>query len=255
MLVTMTSDSLRLDRAWSDAEFAAYQRQIEERTSHGYYQHLVIEDAKGKRLQTNGSHLCVGSLANLDQHGFPKAKELTGRSVLDVGCNAGFYSFTAKLRGARSVVGIDHQPHYVDQALLMRDILGLDVDLRHSDAHSLTEESGMFDVVINTGVIYHLQNPMEFLTRMARITRELMYLETEMLTDPRHSEYAWFIEKEYGCDPSNWWIYGPLCAERMTRTAGFSRVEFQGFVWKPPAGMKTPEGFERQGRGAFLCWK
>jgi len=181
--------------------------------------------------------------------------DLAGRTVLDIGCNAGFYSFAARLRGARSVLGLDYQPHYVNQALLLRDILGLDIEFRQSDGHELTEQAGVYDVVLNTGVIYHLQNPMDFLTKMARITREVMYLESEMLTDPKLSEYAWFIEKEYGQDSSNWWIYGPLCAERMARAAGFSRVEFQGFVWKPPHGMKTPEGFERQGRGAFLCWK
>jgi tRNA (mo5U34)-methyltransferase len=253
MRVTMTKDSLLVDRPWSNEEFATYRRQIEERKSWGYYQRLAIQDSTGKRLETPGTHLCHGSIANLDQHGYPR--DLTGKSVLDIGCNAGFYSIAAKLRGARSVLGLDYQPHYVNQALLVRDILGLDVEFRQSDGHELSEQSGVYDVVLNTGVIYHLQNPMDFLTKMARITRELMYLETEMLTDPKLSEYAWFIEKEYGQDSSNWWIYGPLCAERMARAAGFSRVEFQGFVWKPPHGMKTPEGFERQGRGAFLCWK
>jgi hypothetical protein len=96
---------------------------------------------------------------------------------------------------------------------------------------------------------------MHFLTRMARLTREMMYLETETLIDPRYSEYAWFVEEEYGEDSSNWWIYGPKCVERMVRAAGFRRVEFQGYVWTPPPGLRTPEGYERQGRGAFVCWK
>jgi tRNA (mo5U34)-methyltransferase len=280
MAVTIGEDCLLLDRTFSPDEFARYQRLIEARKGTDYYHRIAIQDAAGKRLETPGAHPAVGALAVLDQHGFPR--DLTGKAVLDVGCNAGFYSFVAKIRGARSVLGIDSAPHYVQQALLLKEILGLDVEFRHYDGHRLDEDLalppagtgagvrawfrgksrpdaerrlGTFDVVLNTGVIYHLQNPMHFLTRMARLTRQMMYLETEMLLDPAYAEYAWFIEKEYGGDPSNWWIYGPRCVERMARAAGFPRVEFQGFVWTPPPGLKTPEGYERQGRGAFVCWK
>ena len=80
-------------------------------------------------------------------------------------------------------------------------------------------------------------------------------LTRELLTDAQYADHAWFIEKTYGDDPSNWWIYGPRCVERMVRAAGFREVEFQGFVYKHPPGTKTPEGFERQGRGAFVCRK
>ncbi|HMH50499.1 MAG TPA: DUF1698 domain-containing protein [Candidatus Acidoferrum sp.] len=253
MTVTLTPDAMVLDRRLTADDYARYRRQIDERKSWGYYQRLVIADAGGQRLETPGSHACLGSLALLDRHGFPK--DLAGQTVLDIGCNAGFYSFVAKLRGAKSVLGLDSQPHYVEQALLMREILGLDVEFRVSDGHDLDANAGTFDVVINTGVIYHLQNPMDFLVRVAQVTRHLMYLESETLLDPKMSEYAWFIEKEYGQDASNWWIYGPRCVERMARAAGFRQAVFQGFVWTPPPGMKTPEGFARQGRGAFLCQK
>lgn len=253
MTARIVRGRLLLDRRWSDEEFAKYQALVEERKSWGYYQQVTIEDAAGRSLETPGTHVALAVLSVLDQYGFPH--DFSGKTVLDIGCNAGFYSFVAKIRGARSVLGLDHGPHYIDQALLLREILSLDVDFRLSDGHDLDERFGMFDVVINTGVIYHLPNPMDFLTRVARITRETMYLETEMLVDPGYSEYAWFIEKEYCGDSSNWWIYGPRCVERMVRAAGFPHVEFQGFVWTPPKGLKTPEGFDRQGRGALVCWK
>jgi len=253
MAARITRKSLQLDRTLAPDELARYRQLIEERTSWGYYQNVVIEDAAGNRLETPGTHPGLSVLPALDQHGFPG--DFTGKTVLDIGCNAGLYSFVAKLRGAKSVLGLDHGAHYVAQALLLREILGVDVDFRTSDGHELDERAGTFDVVLNTGVIYHLQNPMDFLTRVARVTRQMMYLETEMLIDPKYSEYAWFIEKEYCGDASNWWIYGPQCAERMARAAGFSRVQFQGFLWTPARGTKTPEGFDRQGRGVLICWK
>jgi tRNA (mo5U34)-methyltransferase len=249
--VTLAPDCLLLDRRLSDDEFSRYRRLIEERRSWGYYQRVVVQDAAGRRFETPGSLFCHDLLMVLDRFRFPR--DLTGKTVLDIGCNAGFYSFAAKLRGAKSVLGLDHAPHYIEQARLLREILHVDVDFCVIDGHSLDERLGTFDIVINTGVIYHLQNPMDFLGRMAKLTGEMMYLESEVLTDPKYAEYAWFIEKEYRGDSSNWWIYGPRCVERMARAAGFPRVEFQGFISTPPPGTKTPEGFESQSRGVFIC--
>ena len=43
-------------------------------------------------------------------------RDLSGRSVLDIGCNGGFYSIEMKRRGAARVVGIDSDPDYLAQA-------------------------------------------------------------------------------------------------------------------------------------------
>ena len=43
-------------------------------------------------------------------------KDLTGMSVLDVGCNAGFFAFEAKKRGADYVCGVDLSRGYIQQA-------------------------------------------------------------------------------------------------------------------------------------------
>jgi tRNA (mo5U34)-methyltransferase len=250
---TLERGCLRLDRTWTDDEHARWIGLVEERRGHDWYHQVAIEDAAGRRLETPGIHPCLGALAILDAHGFPA--DFTGKSVLDVGCNAGFYAFVAKLRGAKRVLAIEVLPHYFRQALLLRDIMDVDVEFEQRDGHEALQGLDEFDVVLNTGLLYHLQNPMDLLTKLARITRELMYCETEMLTDPAYTEHAWFLEGEYCGDPTNWWIYGPLCAERMIRAAGFPDVRFQGFVWTPPAGLKTPEGFDRQGRGVFVCRK
>src|SRR4051794_13944185 len=55
--------------------------------------------------------------------------DLRGKTVLDIGCNGGFYSFEMKRRGASRVVGVDHDPLYLNQARFARDQLGLDVEL------------------------------------------------------------------------------------------------------------------------------
>src|SRR5215210_3442625 len=62
------------------------------------------------------------------QHAVPA--DLSGKSVLDIGCNGGFYSFEMKRRGAARVLAVDHDPTYLAQARFARDQLGLDVDIR-----------------------------------------------------------------------------------------------------------------------------
>ena len=254
MPTVLTPDALAVDAVWSPEQVEHFQNEIERRKgSVGWYHEVTVKDRAGHSVRTPGIHACLPILAALERFGFPR--DFTGKTVLDIGCNAGFYSSVAKVRGARSVLGIDYFQHSIEQARLLRDILQLDIDFRQGDGEALGEGLGPFDVVINTGVMYHLQNPMQFLSNMARLTSELMFLESEMLVDSRHSEYAWFIEHEYNRDVSNWWIYGPECLGRMVRAAGFSRAEFKGFAWTPARGEKTPEGLDRQGRGVMLCWK
>src|ERR1700749_142990 len=50
--------------------------------------------------------------------------ELTGKTLLDVGCKAAFYAIEAKRRGARLVVGVDGQRQHVRQAVFVRKVLG-----------------------------------------------------------------------------------------------------------------------------------
>jgi tRNA (mo5U34)-methyltransferase len=249
-------DALLVDKTWSAQEIATYQATINAAAGpSGYYHQYLIRDRSGQTLTSPGVQPCIRALPSLERFGFPT--DLTGKTVLDIGCNAGFYSFAAKLRGAKSVLGLDFFPHCVEQSRIFRDILDIDVEFRQADGENLVpEDIGTFDVVIDMGVIYHLQNPMRFLSNMARLTREYMLLETAMLTDPKLTDYAWFIEHTYCGDGSNWWIYGPECTRKMVRAAGFARADFNGFVWKPSwSERKTPEGFKRQGRGMVLCRK
>ncbi len=250
----LSASGFEVDREWSADEFRSWQEKIRELGF--YYHNIVILDRTGKALETPGGHATHAVMPLLESHGFPRS--LAGQSVLDIGCNAGFYAVSCWLRGATRVVGLDSQPHFVAQALLVREILGLtesEVEFRVTDGHQLSAESGTFDFVVNTGVVYHLQNPMDFLCKVSGVTRRAMYLESEMLLDPRFAEHAWFIENTYAGDSSNWWIDGPRCLERMARAAGFDEVRFAGFIWTPAPGTKTPEGTLRQGRGVLVCRK
>src|SRR3979411_2479144 len=49
-------------------------------------------------------------------------KSLTGKKVLDIGCNAGFYALEMKRRGADRVLGLDSRDEYLAQARFAAEV-------------------------------------------------------------------------------------------------------------------------------------
>ena len=49
---------------------------------------------------------------------------LKNMRILDLGCNAGFYSVKASLLGAKEVVGVDLSPIFFKQALYIKNLVG-----------------------------------------------------------------------------------------------------------------------------------
>lgn len=95
---------------------------------------------------------------------------LKGKRVLDIACNSGFWSIQCALLGAE-VVGFDARPELVEQANLIKSIVGADnADFRLLDFWDMNPQSlgGTFDIVLNLGILYHLPNPLEAL-RLTRV--------------------------------------------------------------------------------------
>src|SRR5438105_3356124 len=122
------------------------------------------------QVQTAPDHPLGDFPANFWQffeHAVPS--DLTGQSVLDIGCNGGFYSFEMKKRGAARVIGIDHDPLYLAQANFARQQLGLDVEFRQLDVYDIDKAfAEPFDIVVFMGVFYHLRHPLYALEKVAK---------------------------------------------------------------------------------------
>src|SRR3954469_6021125 len=87
-------------------------------------------------------------------------QDLRGKSVLDIGCNAGFYSMEMKRRGAARVLGVDSDEDYLRQARFAADVNGLDIEFRKLSVYDVGALGETFDVVIFMGVLYHLRHPL-----------------------------------------------------------------------------------------------
>jgi tRNA (mo5U34)-methyltransferase len=206
---------------------------------------------------------------------------LDGWSVLDVGCNAGFYALQLAARGAE-VTGIDVDPHYLQQARWAAQEFGLEsrIELRRMQVYELARSDQRFDLVLFLGVFYHLRYPLLGLDIVARRTRRMLAFQTlttgEMeiqadsgdrglneraaLRAPGWPRMA-FIEHRLAGDPTNWWVPNHAGVLAMLRSSGLSLRSHLGheiYMCEPlPPGSPgaapydyTPELDAATGRGA-----
>jgi tRNA (mo5U34)-methyltransferase len=175
-------------------------------------------------------------------------EDLSGARALDIGCNAGFYSFQLAGRGA-SVVGLDLDEHYLRQARWAARQLDPEgrVEFRQGSVYDLADMDETFDLVLFLGVLYHLRHPLLALDLVAERVGGRLIVQT--LTMPgdepreapgdlpigRRSELtapgwprAAFVERRLADDPTNWWVPDQACLEAMVRSAGLRVVERPG---------------------------
>ncbi len=171
--------------------------------------------------------------------------DLTGKSVLDIGCNAGFYSLEMKRRGAARVLGIDSDDRYLEQARLAAEVRGADIEFRNLSVYDLAALGERFDLVIFMGVLYHLRHPLlaldliwehaadelllfQSLQRGSDATAEVAtdydFFDAAHFDDPGYPKLH-FIEHRYAGDWTNWWAPNAAASAAMLRSAGFTVLE------------------------------
>jgi tRNA (mo5U34)-methyltransferase len=174
--------------------------------------------------------------------------DLAGCRALDIGCNAGFYSFQLARRGA-DVLAIDHDPHYLRQARWASERYGLTdrIELRQLGVYDLARLDEQFDLVLFLGVLYHLRYPLLGLDLVSERVRGRLVLQT--LTLPGKEKVAappdlslderdrllspgWptmaFVEHRMAQDPTNWWLANAAGVEAMLRSAGLRVLKQPG---------------------------
>jgi tRNA (mo5U34)-methyltransferase len=168
--------------------------------------------------------------------------DLSGMSVLDIGCNAGFYSLEMKRRGASRVLGIDTDERYLRQARFAAQVESVDIEFRRLAVWDVASLGERFDLVIFMGVLYHLRHPLlaldlihEHVARdlmlfqsMQRGSRDIVPVETDYefsanapFDQPGYPKMH-FIEHFFSHDETNWWIPNRACVEAMLRSSGFN---------------------------------
>jgi tRNA (mo5U34)-methyltransferase len=187
-------------------------------------------------------------------HALPQ--DLSGRTVLDIGCNGGFYAIEMKRRGAARVLAVDSNEDYLRQARFAARVVGLDIEFAQLSVYDVALLREGFDLVLFLGVLYHLRHPLLALDLIREhVVRDLFvcqsmqrgdpvvadpahdypFAETEIFERPGFPRLA-FIEHRYSGDDTNWWIPNRACTAAMLRSAGFvidGNPEEEVFICRP----------------------
>ena len=199
----------------------------------------------------------LGDFPNVKWKEISKAlpEDLSGASVLDIGCNGGFYSIALKQRGAASVLGVDVDDRYLDQARFAAETLGLDIEFQKRSVYDVDLIPGQFDYVLFLGVFYHLRYPLFALDKIIKKVGGKLFFQSmirgslEERTWKKNYEFwdmkpfqdpdfpcMYFIENSYAHDYTNWWIPNRGGVEGMLRSSGLEIIghpESETYVCEP----------------------
>lgn len=245
----------------------------------------------GGGLTTPGRKSAQALREELDSLRLP---DLRGKTVLDIGAFDGFYSFEAEARGASAVTAVDHyvwsmdlvehdkhwkessargvipkayqeMPYWRPNELPGKRAFDVAHELRGSNVRPIVADFmemdlkalGTFDVVLYLGVLYHMENPLESLKRVAAVTREVAVIETHAIAIPGLEDRAiceFYETNELNNDVSNWWGPNRRALEGLCRAAGFSRVDTIVGRGSVPIKQRV-RGFGRMGRPAISYYR
>jgi len=201
-------------------------------------------------------------------------KNLSGKTVLDIGAWDGFFSFEAERRGASRILATDYYVWNNDKHWgskkgfeLARNALNSKVEDKDIDVFDLSPETvGSFDLVLFLGVLYHLRYPLLALEKVASVTKNQLILETQVdMLNIKRPVLAFYPNNELAHDSGSWWAPNISATEYMLKDVGFKKVKM---VSKTPliyraggailnlCGNKIPF-FERfnLARAVFHAWK
>jgi SAM-dependent methyltransferase len=104
--------------------------------------------------------------------------------VLDLGCNAGFWSLAALEAGADFVLGVEGRKLYVDQAELVFEAKSIDrarYRFLVGDLFSLDlDAAAPFDIVLCLGLLYHVSKPMSLFERISSWNKDILLVDTTL---------------------------------------------------------------------------
>jgi len=175
-------------------------------------------------------------------------KDLTGKTVIDLACNDGYFSIQMKKRGAKRVVGVDNREENLKKCDFLCRWFDVEVETILADVQTycLTTDE-RFDYVFCLGLFYHLKYPVLVLDRIAEMTKSRLFFQTIRIDGPKVSNFIpkddytgvnkfneindekefpkmFFIEKKFNGVLRNFWIPNDAAIYGLLRSAGMKII-------------------------------
>lgn len=207
----------------------------------------------------------------------PHIQDLTGRSVLDVGCGTGYHCWRMLGAGADYVMGIDPSMRFLVQYLAAQKYCqDQRFDFLPVGIEDMPTDMPMFDTVFSMGVIYHRRNPINHLNELKQLLKDGGELVLETLIVDQAENGLLRPEGRYAMMRNVWSLMTVGKILELLREAGFSdarcvnenitsldeqrRTEWMQFhslaeFLDKEDIAKTVEGYPAPKRGIFIAQK
>ncbi|CAN5230183.1 MULTISPECIES: class I SAM-dependent methyltransferase [Sphingomonadaceae] len=213
----------------------------------------------------------LGRIDSMSKHVWPRLLEqfggtLQGKRVLDVACNCGGFSFLAAETGADEVVGFDSEDRYIAQARFIQEARQENrVRFEIDQLENVSAESyGRFDVSFFFGILYHLEDPIGGLRRIASLTTDTIVIDTHLMRLPYIHRFLkmplWgmsVVAPVEGKDTTTGlWRKARHCQFKPNLQAVVQSLKFLGFddvEYLAPTAAGLEDRYYRRTRGAFIA--
>jgi UDP-glucose 4-epimerase len=128
---------------------------------------------------------------------------LTGKRVLDIGCNAGGNLVEIAKANPAQLVGLEANTTFYNQALFVVEHFAIDAEVRqyrisqNKVASDYAADLGRFDVIFLLGVVYHLNRMTNLgILRYIRENCENCYFSSQLFSSERRHQVDWELTRE-----------------------------------------------------------
>ncbi len=152
--------------------------------------------------------------------------DLTDKTVLDIGCNNGYFLFKLANLNPKLAIGIDPVPHvYFQFQFLKHFFKSKQVQFELFGIEDLSRFSNAFDCILNMGIIYHHRHPIQQLLDCKRALKLGGEIILETIGIPGDESTALFPPERYANMKNIWFIPTLSCLINWAKKAKFDDIE------------------------------
>jgi SAM-dependent methyltransferase len=153
-----------------------------------------------------------------------KLLNVRGKTVVDLGCNEGYYCLEARRAGAARITGVDIDPDRVAKARFVMRALGIqDIEVLEMSAYDVTQETlgGKCDLALALGLLHRVPDPYTLIMKMGELADAVVYEWAALKSEEPIMRFWGGDLKDYDVNNTGYWRISITCVKEILLRAGF----------------------------------